>query len=287
VVNVFYRISSSSYNKGKLPGATKEVCLRNFLETFPQDEHPFTILADNCDDSTTAMVHSLCRGTTIRETSLGNAGSFRRAGELALDLPDDAVVYFVEDDYLHLTSNDPYFPCNPPLELEEGLLRADYVTLYDHPDKYLSEYSNGEITKTYRTLHTHWKYSISTTMTFATRVGTLRADWETWLRYTGEKHPKDHLIFSELRENGRTLGVRIPGTACHVDLTYGAVHRIRNSRAYRNAYMEPWVFPLVESYLAQRLFGTRDTSQFATYTTSMSPGLKRLMIIAALTNLVT
>ena len=50
VVNVYYRISSSSYQKGKLPGASKEVCLRNFLETFPPEQHPFTILTDNCDE---------------------------------------------------------------------------------------------------------------------------------------------------------------------------------------------------------------------------------------------
>jgi hypothetical protein len=290
VVNVYYRISSSSYQKGKLPGASKEVCLRNFLETFPPEQHPFTILTDNCDEDTLSMVEShvpMFFGNEIHKTRLGNAGSFRRTMDLALERPDNEIIYFVEDDYLHLSSNNPFLPSNPARDLEEGLIRADYVTLYDHPDKYLPEYDNGEIAKIYRTLHTHWKHSISTTMTFAARVSTIREDWEIWMRHTENKHPEDHLIFTELHEKGRTLGVRIPGTACHVDLTYTDKKLTAMGQTNRNAYMEPWVFLLIEEIMAEKMFGTRDASQFDPYASGLSPGVKRLCIISALTNLLT
>lgn len=290
MINAYYRISSSSYKKNKLPGTSKEVCLRNFLEIFPPKQHPFTILADNCDESTLSMVEShvpIFLGNEIHKTSLGNSGAFRHAVDLALERPDNEIVYFVEDDYLHLSSSDPYFPSIPARDLEEGLLRADYVTLFDHPDKYLSEYDNGEITKVYRTLHSHWKHSISTTMTFATRVRTIREDYEIWMRYTEDTHPKDHLIFLELREKERMLGVRIPGSACHVDLTYPDTRHSMDAGKNRNAFMEPWIFPLIEEMMAEKMFGTRDASQFDPYASGLSPGVKRLCIISALTNLLT
>jgi hypothetical protein len=55
----------------------------------------------------------------------------------------------------------------------------------------------------------------------------------------------------------------------------------------RNSFMEPWIFPLIEEIMAEKIFGTRDASQFAPYAPGMSPGIKRLCIISALTNLLT
>jgi hypothetical protein len=283
VINkVFYRISSSSYVKGKLPGATKEVCLYNFLECFPKET--VTLIADNCDDQLSELCNST--GCEVIKTSLGNARSFRKAVELALELPDDHRVYFVEDDYLHLTTNG-YFESIPARDLAEGLLRADYATLYDHPDKYLMEYECGEITKTYRTMHAHWKRSISTTMTFAAKVSTLREDLEIWHKYTEGKHPEDHFIFTDLNKKGRTLAVRLPGTACHVDLTYyHSKTEFLGRPEHCHGYLEPWVFPLLESILAKKIYGKDDISVWDDYCPRSMPAFKRLMIIASLSNLV-
>ena len=280
MIKTFYRISDKSYPKGKLPGASKAVCLHNFLESFNKDA--ITIIADNCSDNILTMCATT--GCEITQTSLGNAGSFKFATERALELPDETIVYFCEDDYLHLRTASNYFTSEPANNLEEGLLVANYVTLYDHIDKYLCEYNDGEVTKVYRTLHSHWKHSISTTMTFATKVGTLREDMDIWRKHTSGTHPEDHLIFTALHEKGRTLGVQIPGTACHIDLTYSEKKWDFGGAMNRYCHLEPWVFPLIESIMAKEVFGNPDPRAFDPYVSGQK-GLKRLMIISSLSNL--
>jgi hypothetical protein len=226
-MKLYYRISDKSYDKSKLIGATKEVCLMNFCKAFapvifadfdPSDEEyvpPMSIIADNCERKTIKMAHET--GMPVTLTSEGNAGSFRKALELALEEDDDEIVYFVEDDYLHLGS--------APKLLQEGIKRSDYVTLYDHPDKYTRYYNGGEHSKVIKTASSHWRYTLSTCMTFGAKVKTLREDKDIWFNedLTGGDHPHDHHIFTKIAEKNRRVAVCIPGVACHVDLTFSGV----------------------------------------------------------------
>jgi hypothetical protein len=205
---IFYRISSESYPKEKLPGATKERCLQNFINVFGKN---FLVIADNCHEPLLKHLESLKLNKV--ETNLGNAGSFRHALKLACELEDpNQVVYFVEDDYLHL-----------PLaarSITQAIPYADYVTVYDHPDKYSKIYDGGEVSKVFRTRSCHWRFTSSTTMTFAAQVKTLREDYQDWMTGTQGKHPLDFETFQHLGGKGRTIAVSIPGAACHIDLTF-------------------------------------------------------------------
>jgi hypothetical protein len=207
--NIFYRISSESQPKEKLPGANKQRCLDNFLRVFGRKAF---FIADNCH--VPLLKHLETLNLKLFETNLGNAGSLRHALELAMELPPDNLVYFVEDDYLHLQS--------APQLLTEAINYVDYVTIYDHPDKYGQDYDGGEISKVFRTKSSHWRFTVSTTMTFATQVRTLREDYRIWLEGTKGAVPRDHEIFMTLGEQGRTLATSIPGAACHVDLAHSA-----------------------------------------------------------------
>jgi hypothetical protein len=209
---VFYRISSESLKRPRLPGATKEVCLDNFLSIFGPN---IMVVADNCHVPLLKELEK--RKLRFVETNLGNSKSFLHTLDLALRLDDDTLVYFVEDDYLHSQK--------APTLLTEGVARADYVTVFDHPDKYGPHYDGGEIRKVYRTPSCHWKHTASTTMTFAAKVKTLKEDRVVWHKWCGPEFPwpQDHQAFQELWvTRGRTLASSIPGAAVHTDLSYSA-----------------------------------------------------------------
>lgn len=207
MMKVFYRISDGSYKKIKLPGADKEFCLRNFQSVFRHVES--YMIADNCQKSLELVKDH----NRLHKTNLGNAGSLMYAIELAIkEGKDSDELYFVEDDYLHL---DKAYEL-----IREGLGIADYVTVYDHPDKYTKLYDYGEVSKVVKTKSSHWRYTISTCMTFATTVAKLKEDLEVWKKHTTGFHPHDHSIFTDLKQNGRSLAVCIPGVACHTDLTF-------------------------------------------------------------------
>jgi hypothetical protein len=245
-VKLYYRISDQSYKKPKLIGATKEVCLKNFVRCFlkrdipwavPGDwSDPLRVIADRCAPATVEMLAKT--GLVVMETDKGNAGSFMTTFDLALlECADDELIYFCEDDYLHTP--------DAPTLLEEGIRRADYVTLYDHPDKYTRLYSGGEHSKVIRTASRHWRYTVSTCMTFGAKAKTLKEDADVWMKGTSGDHPHDHHIFSELAKRGRRLAVPLPGAACHTDLTL--------SGEMNAVLMEPWAIKLMEEELNERV----------------------------------
>lgn len=214
-MKILYRISDGSYLKQRFVHATKKGCLENFLKHFPKEE--VILYADNVKDETYTWLQSY--GCELHRTNGGSsAAGFRIVMEEALKLPDDEVVYFVEDDYLHLPDSRKI--------LLEGLERSHYITLYDHIDKYIPASQGGnpfidddaaEDTKVFLTKSRHWKLTNSTTMTFATTVKTLREDAPIWNSFTAGSYPRDFECFIELRNRGRTLASPMPTLSTHCE----------------------------------------------------------------------
>jgi hypothetical protein len=214
-MKILYRISDGSYKKERFKNATKQHCIENFLNHFPKEE--VIIYADNVRDETFRwIVHLGCE--TKRTNGGSSAAGFRIVFADALTMPDTETIYFVEDDYLHLP--------NSRIVLSEGLTRADYVSLYDHRDKYIPASMGGnpfidddaaEVTKVFVTNTTHWKLTNSTTMTFATKVSVLREDASVWNKYVSGTYPQDFQCFLELRDRGRTLATPVPGYSTHCE----------------------------------------------------------------------
>jgi hypothetical protein len=223
-----YRISDGGYKKIKFGHATKKNCLLNFLQQWPIEE--VLVLADNVNDDTAQWLWEYGELTKLHVrhiTGGSSAQSFRIAVETALELPENETVYLVEDDYWHLD--------NSRGKLLEGIQRADYVTLYDAPDKYIPaslggnpfiEEDGADPTKVILTKNHHWRLTNSTTCTFATKVSTLKEDLSIWTKWCFPNkeatHPHDFQCFLELREKGRSLLSPIPTLSTHVEPNWAA-----------------------------------------------------------------
>ena len=216
-MKIIYRISDAGYNKVKPEYINNEACLKNFCNVFFDHIHDIQIIADNCSEATMAMIRKYIDPACIQAVSVGHgAGTFNLALDRALQGDDSEIVYFVENDYLHKQLS--------PEVLKEGFdLGASFVSLYDHPDKYMSPSIGGnpyceggaEDTRVYLTQSSHWKITNSTTMTFASTVGTLKRVEPIIRKWTEGKHPHDFEMFLELREQNELLITPLPGYCTH------------------------------------------------------------------------
>lgn len=223
-MKIYYRISENSYPKNRLSCAGKEDCFLNFLKHFPSDD--ITVVADNISPDLFSFLGQHVKN--IIEISEGHGAlSFGKTLDLALELPDQEIIYFVEDDYLHREGSRDV--------ILDGLsenFSFDYLTLYDHPDKYLNPFEGGnplctgrsEETRVYLGKYCHFKQTNSTTMTFASRVKTLKTDEPVIRKWIQTRHspntPYDFGMFLELREKGRVLVSSIPGYSTHGEVDF-------------------------------------------------------------------
>ncbi len=216
-MKIIYRISDAGYNKIKPDYINNETCLRNALQVFPWSKYDWSIIADNISEETNNMIQKYITRDHILYVSVGHgAGTFNIALDEALQGVDDDVVYFLENDYLHKKQSDTIL-------LEGFNLGASFVSLYDHPDKYIEPYKGGnpyceggaEDTRVYLTKSSHWKITNSTTMTFASKVSTLKRTEPTLRKWTSGQHPDDFKMFLELREQNELLITSIPGYSTH------------------------------------------------------------------------
>ena len=216
-MKIIYRISDAGYNKVKPDYINNETCLKNFCNVFFNHIHDILIIADNCSEETLNMINKYIDTINIVKVSVGHgAGTFNLALDKSLTYNDDEIVYFVENDYLHKQLS--------PDILKQGFeLGASFVSLYDHPDKYLDPSNGGnpyceggaEDTRVYITDSCHWKITNSTTMTFAAKVSTLKRIEPILRKHTSTSYPNDFQMFLELREQNELLITPIPGYSTH------------------------------------------------------------------------
>ena len=214
-MKVIYRISDTGYNKIKPEYINNENCLKNAIEVFKDTD--WLVIADNVSQETDNIIQKYISRSDIYYTSKGSgAQTFNLALDTALNYNDEEIVYFIENDYLHKPNSKDI--------IEEGFkLGASFVSLYDHPDKYLdpsiggNPYCQGgaEDTRVYLTNSCHWKITNSTTMTFAAKVKTLKQTESILRKYTSGTYPEDFKMFLDLRKNNHILITPIPGYATH------------------------------------------------------------------------
>jgi len=213
-MKIIYRISDSGYNKVKPKYINNRNCLWNAVNVFKDAD--WHIIADNVSEKTNNMLFQYIDNLDVIEyVSVGHgAGTFNLALDKALTFDDNEIVYFCENDYLHKPGSQKI--------IEEGLneIGADFVSLYDHPDKYIDGANpyvqgGGEMTRVMLSTSSHWKVTNSTTMTFAAKVKTLRKVENVLREYTQGSYPRDFDMFISLYNSAHYLITPIPGYSTH------------------------------------------------------------------------
>jgi len=155
----------------------------------------------------------------IEYTGGSDAASFKFCLETMMhsNLQDDDIVYIVEDDYMHRP--------NWKLILKEAFdnFNVDYVTLYDHPDKYFLTMYEQLQSKLLHTQTAHWRTTPSTCNTYAGKWQTFKKHWNTHMKYCNPQHTHDgydHTKFIDLWGQGSNLISSIPGYSTHCEISF-------------------------------------------------------------------
>ncbi len=191
-------------NRNRPEWFSKQLCWDNLIKTIDLSlANINTVYDTHFGDSN---VHPT---TNYYPINCGSEGSsFLATLDIIMErnFPDDTIIYILEDDYLHRENW-----CK--IMLEAFTLNVEYVTLYDHLDKYF-HYPNM-LSNILLTDSCHWRTIPSTTNTFACRMSTLKRDIEIHRKYSiGREVSDDNAKFLELN---KTLISPMPGYSTHCD----------------------------------------------------------------------
>lgn len=213
-IEIFNRhcfFSDVSTNKCRPNWFSREKCFLNLKKTINPEISNLNIVFDNKKGK--IENYFLKNESNVIQISCGTeAQSFVELLKIIIgcNFEDDTIIYIVEDDYIHLNQWDKI--------LIEGFeIGFDYLTLYDHFDKYTDMYNNL-VSKILISKSTHWRTIPSTTNTYAMKFKTLKRDFETHIKYSTNVHISlDHNKFLDLNCNNKYLGSPIPGFSTHVE----------------------------------------------------------------------
>ncbi len=218
-------VSSNSVNKTRPDWFSKEVAFQNLLTT--KDDNTFIyIMLDSAStehpEEHFAYKYSDTHGVKIVPMKGGSdAHSFINMIEYVCgleghcdNLDGESIIYLLEDDYVHRSGW-----CQAMREAFHESI-ADYVTLYDHPDKYLDQQMYGSLhSKVFATTSCHWRTTPSTTNTYAMKFKTLLENKHDHIRFSCKVvgFTFDHAKFVFLNNIGKQLVSSIPAFSTHVE----------------------------------------------------------------------
>lgn len=219
---IIYRSTGGDNRKNRPPYYSKMLCLRSFLAAAARvrDRATITFMNDGpMPEDRLAIMRAW--GTVESLPGLGNSPSYRKALEMAVALPADALVYFAEDDYLYRPE-----AFEKILAAFDTLPNVDYITPFDHLDRYIRrDDSRRGYSRVYVAGGIHWRTVESSCMTFGARVRRMRSD--AWIHRLGTvpNTPRDRIIWRcALGEKWffwkfpkRTLVGPIPSLATHME----------------------------------------------------------------------
>ena len=229
-LHIFYKHVDSDAGKNRPEWFTHEICFLNLLHSIgcatqvPLDVD-LTVLFDGTEESYQknfiSKYHPAHGGSPKNDLvqfdlQIFQGGSQRLAGLYLMDFVSQKK--YSDNDYIYLLEND-YLHDFGWVQSLESLIRSeipfDYVSLYDHRDKYPHEIGFHEMhkdlqSKIYIAGNRHWRTVPSTCSSFILAVKTFSQDLGIL-----KAELMDHEMFDALEKKGRILLSPIPGLATH------------------------------------------------------------------------
>lgn len=244
-MKIIYRLSpeGAGYKKNKPYYVNNTKCLHNFVRIFGKkdllvlfDENYYNnnlvLFDEDYDNKDPAIFKSMaefdslitmCNINQIAYNIIdtgSSAKSFNEALTIALTYEDDEIVYFVENDYIHKAGSKQILTNI----FESNICENLFASLYQHPDKFLHSSLGGNPftnpDNSYSTIiHSgkdgYWNVVDSTTMTFATKVKTLKLSEPIMRECTTGNNPSSVKMFWKLNAIGCRLVTPLDSYATH------------------------------------------------------------------------
>jgi hypothetical protein len=131
---------------------------------------------------------------------------YKIAFNLTHSMKDDDLIYFLENDYLHIRGWD-----EAVLELYKAYEGLNYVALYDALDKYYAPMYDDLVSKIFSTNKRHWRTTPSTCGSFIVPKNIFLEDYNNHTTIMGD-HNKWVAIYEEKQ---RFILSPIPGYSTH------------------------------------------------------------------------
>lgn len=211
-INIFY----SHYNvegrgtKGRPLWFDYENCFKNLLKSIENKNVDLYVVMDGKIESNWISKYKdyyksyEITGGDITNVTRGVYGFIE-----SLNLPDDELVYVLENDYLHTNGW-----VDKVVDLYKNFQGLTYISLYDHNDKYFLPMYEDLVSKIFATDTHHWRTTPSTCGSYITTSKIFKEDYNDHIGVTVPVG--DHHKWLFLSENkGRFVLTPVPGLSTH------------------------------------------------------------------------
>ena len=185
-----------------------ENCFKNFLNTIGGYSNVNLTLALDGDINQDFTKNYQDKFTLFQTNNGSSLQSWRDLLEYVKNQPmePEDLIYWVENDYLHLNGW-----VDKIITLFKTFKGLDYISLYDHNDKYFLPMYENLVSKIITTQNHHWRTTPSTCGTYIVNRETFDKDYDIQSTYVG-----DHNTFLWLNQNReRSVITPIPGLSTH------------------------------------------------------------------------
>jgi len=211
-INIFY----SHYNiqgrgtKGRPLWFDYENCFKNLLESIRDKNVDLYVIMDGKLESNWIFNYKeYYRSYEIEGGNITSVTEGVYSFIKSLNLPDDELVYVLENDYIHTGEW-----VDKVIDLYKNFKGLTYISLYDHNDKYFLPMYEDLVSKIFAASTHHWRTTPSTCGSYITTSKIFREDYDD---HTGVTTPVgDHhkwLFLSETKN--RFVLTPVPGLSTH------------------------------------------------------------------------